>query len=84
MTPVSNETVRLGDDFFTGGLVGGVERPFAPVYSYRGLILIAADGEVRTGHTRLDHRVLQVRALDQRAAPRPQALPRRAYPYPTD
>ncbi len=84
IAPASNETVRLSDDFFRGGLVGGVERPFTPVYSYRGLILIAADGQVRTGHAGLEHRVLQTRALDQRAAPRPQAGPRRAWPYPSD
>lgn len=84
MAPASNETVRLGVDFFSGGLVGGVERPFAPVYSYRGLILIAADGQVRTGHAGLEHRVLQTRALDQRAAPRPLPAPRRVYPYRSD
>lgn len=75
------ETIRLSDGFFSGGLVGGVERPFAPLYSYRGLILIAADGHVRTGHAGLDHRVLQVRALDHRRAAVPQTAPRRAYPY---
>ena len=80
--PYSGETVRLSDDFFSGSLVGGVERPFLPVYSYRGMILIAADGQVRTRHAGLDHRVLQVRALDNRPAPAPHAVPRRSYPYP--
>ncbi|SDM16964.1 hypothetical protein [Maricaulis salignorans] len=74
------ETVRLGDDFFVGTLVGGVERPFAPVYSYRGVILIAADGRVRAGHAGLGHRARQVRALDHRTAPVPHVAPRRAYP----
>lgn len=78
----SSETVRLGDDFFSGNLVGGVERPFMPVYSYRGLILIAADGQARTGHAGPGHRIRQVRALDHRNAPLPHAAPRRAYPYP--
>ena len=78
----AGEPIRLSDDFFRGGLVGGVERPFVPLYSYRGVILIGADGQVRTGHAGLEHRVLQVRALDYRTAPVQQPLPRRAYPYP--
>lgn len=78
----AGEPIRLSDDFFSGGLVGGVERPFAPLYSYRGLILISADGQVRTGHAGLDHRVLQVRALDHRSVPVQQPMPRRAYPFP--
>tara|TARA_R110002096_G_scaffold131906_8_gene281999 strand:- start:2061 stop:2750 length:690 start_codon:yes stop_codon:yes gene_type:complete len=77
---IAGETVRLSDGFFTGGLVGGVERPFAPLYSYRGVILIAADGQVRTGHAGLAHRVLQVRALDNRPVPVPQPAVRRSYP----
>lgn len=77
---LAGETVRLSDGFFTGGLVGGVERPFAPLYSYRGVILIAADGQVRTGHAGLAHRVLQVRALDNRPVPVPQPAVRRSYP----
>lgn len=76
----TGDTVRLSNDFFTGGLVGGVERPFVPLYSYRGVILIAADGQVRTGHAGLAHRVLQVRALDNRAVPVPQPAVRRSYP----
>ncbi len=76
------ETVRLSDGFFSGGLVGGVERPFVPLYSYRGVILIAADGQVRTGHAGLAHRVGQVRALDNQAAPVRQPAARRSYPYP--
>lgn len=76
----AGETVHLSDGFFSGALVGGVERPYAPVYSYRGMILIAADGEVRTGHSALEHRVMQVRALDNRSAPVPHPAPRRAYP----
>ena len=79
---IAGETVRLSDGFFSGGLVGGVERPFVPLYSYRGVILIAADGQVRTGHDGLAHRVLQVRALDNRAASVPQPAARRSYPYP--
>ena len=78
----TGETVRLSDGFFDGALVGGVERPFVPLYGYRGLVLIAADGQVRTGHGGLEHRVLQVRALDQRTAPGPRTGPRRVYPYP--
>jgi hypothetical protein len=75
------ETVRLGDDFFNGGLVGGVERPVVPLYSYRGMILIAADGQVRTASSGLDHRILQVRALDNRQLAAPNTAPLRAYPY---
>jgi hypothetical protein len=76
------ETVRLDDSFFSGALVGGVERPFTPLYGYRGLILIAADGEVRSGNAGLQHRVLRVRAMDHRTAPVPHTGPRRVYPYP--
>ncbi|WP_417489214.1 hypothetical protein [Maricaulis sp.] len=81
-TAPQGETVRLGDDFFSGALVGGVERPFAPVYSYRGVILIAADGQVRTGHAGPGHRVRQVRALDHATvpAPVPHLAQRRVYP----
>ncbi|WP_203291047.1 hypothetical protein [Maricaulis parjimensis] len=77
------ERVVLQDDFFTGSLVGGVERPgFQPVYSYRGLILIGADGRVRTGFagppTSLTR---QVRAMDRPSIGRPVITPPRAYPY---
>jgi hypothetical protein len=74
------DTIRLSDEFFSGSLVGGVERPYAPVYSYRGMILIAADGQVRTGHTGPGQRVRQVQALDHRTVPVSRVGHRRAHP----
>ncbi len=41
------ETIRLSDDFFQGGLVGGVGRAPVIQYGYRGMIVI--DGSGRTG-----------------------------------
>lgn len=69
-------TVVLDEAFFASGLTGGVERPYRPVYVYRGLILIAADGEVRTGFAGWDRRVGTTRVMD-----RLPARPPRAYPY---
>jgi len=78
LTPArpSGERVVLDEAFFASGLAGGVERPQVPLYSYRGIILIGADGRVQTAHAGLAHRTRIVRAMD--AA---QAGPRRAYPY---
>ena len=78
------QRVHLSEDFFTGGLAGGVERPVQPLYSYRGLILIDARGRAWTGSAGLEHRVRTARAMD--AAPRrvvmpAPARPARAYPY---
>ncbi|WP_421924591.1 hypothetical protein [Maricaulis maris] len=39
-------TVRLSDDFFQGGLVGGVGRAPTIQYGYRGMIVIDASGRV--------------------------------------
>lgn len=75
--PPARETVTLDDSFFTGPLAGGVERPFTPLYSYRGIVLISASGEVRTRFAGLTHTTRQVRALDTRRA----HVPARAYPY---
>ena len=54
----------LPDAFFASGLTGGVERPYRPVFAYRGLILIAANGEVRQGFAGLERRVGTVRSMD--------------------
>jgi hypothetical protein len=75
-TRPSGERVVLDEAFFASGLAGGVERPQVPLYSYRGIILISADGRVQTAHAGLAHRTRIVRAMD--AA---QAGSRRAYPY---
>jgi hypothetical protein len=40
------DTVRLSDDFFQGGLVGGVGRAPAIQYGYRGMIVIDGSGRV--------------------------------------
>ncbi|WP_300542598.1 hypothetical protein [Maricaulis sp.] len=73
---VAPARVVLDDNFFASSLAGGVERPYRPLYSYRGIILIAADGEVRTGFAGLGHRIRTVRAIDA-----PAVRPPRAYPY---
>ena len=70
------EPVRLSDSFFTGPLAGGVERPFTPLYSYRGIVLISASGETRTGFSGVRHLTRRTRALDTHRGVRP-----RAYPY---
>lgn len=70
------ETVTLDDSFFTGPLTGGVERPFMPLYSYRGIVLISASGETRTGFSAVRHLTRRTRALDTH-----RAGPARAYPY---
>ncbi|GLK52828.1 hypothetical protein [Maricaulis virginensis] len=75
--PASRETLTLDPSFFTGALAGGVERPFTPLYSYRGIVLISASGEVRTRFAGLSHTARQVRAMDTRRA----HAPARAYPY---
>jgi len=75
--PPARETVTLDPGFFTGPLAGGVERPFTPLYSYRGIVLISASGEVRTRFAGLTHTTRQVRAMDTRRA----HAPARAYPY---
>lgn len=69
-------TVVLDEAFFASGLTGGVERPYRPVYIYRGMILIAADGEARTGYPGWDRRVGTARVMD-----RLPVRPPRAYPY---
>lgn len=71
------DTVVLPDAFFTSGLTGGVERPYRPVYAYRGLILIAADGEVRQGFAGLERRVGTVRSMERATT----STVRRSYPY---
>ena len=70
------EPVRLSDSFFTGPLAGGVERPFTPIYSYRGIVLISASGETRTGFSGVRHLTRRTRALDPH-----RTGPARAYPY---
>ncbi|MBO6763479.1 hypothetical protein [Maricaulis sp.] len=74
--PARRETVTLDPSFFTGPLAGGVERPFTPLYSYRGIVLIAASGEVRTRLAGMPHATRRVRAMDTQAR---AAV--RAYPY---
>ena len=74
--PASRETVTLDPGFFTGALAGGVERPFTPLYSYRGIVLISASGETRTGFSAVRHLTRRTRALDTH-----RAGPARAYPY---
>lgn len=70
------ERIVLDDSFFTGPLAGGVERRFEPIYSYRGMILVSASGEVRTGYSGRGHMTRRVRALDAG-----RHGPARAYPY---
>lgn len=67
--PARRETVTLDDSFFTGSLAGGVERPFTPIYSYRGIVLISASGETRTGYSAVRHLTRQVRELDRHPSP---------------
>jgi|GEM_PF-2572045 len=74
--PARRETVTLDDSFFTGPLAGGVERPFTPLYSYRGIVLISASGETRTGFSGVRHLTRRTRALDAH-----RGTPPRAYPY---
>ena len=74
--PVRHETVTLDDSFFNGPLAGGVERPFTPLYSYRGIVLISASGETRTGFSGVRHLTRRTRALDAH-----RGTPPRAYPY---
>lgn len=74
--PARRETVTLSDSFFTGPLAGGVERPFTPLYSYRGIVLISASGETRTGFSGVRHLTRRTRALDAH-----RGAPPRAYPY---
>lgn len=74
--PARRETVTLDDSFFTGPLTGGVERPFTPLYSYRGIVLISASGETRTGFSAVRHLTRRTHALDTH-----RAGPARAYPY---
>jgi len=70
------ETVVLSDSFFAGPLAGGVERSFTPLYSYRGIVLISASGETRTGFSGVRHLTRRTRALDAH-----RGTPPRAYPY---
>lgn len=74
--PVSGKPVVLPDSFFVAGSSGGVERPHRPIYTYRGLILIAADGRARTRldlvAPRLDYR----RAMDVRHRERERSFRR--------
>jgi hypothetical protein len=72
----SERTVVLDETFFASGLTGGVERPYRPLHVYRGVILIAADGEMRTGFPGWHRRVGTARVMD-----RLPAQPPRAYPY---
>jgi hypothetical protein len=77
----ANSVVTLPDTFFAGPSAGGVERYAPPLYSYRGLILIAADGRVSYGTSLLAHRSNIVRAMD-RIGPTPprSAYSQRVYP----
>jgi hypothetical protein len=76
------ETVTLGDEFFQGSLTGGVERPGAPLYNYRGLILIDASGRTSYGHNTLPHRPRVTRAMDATGYQPPRAsYPPRPRPH---
>jgi hypothetical protein len=73
--------VTLPDSFFRGSQTGGVERYSPPLYSYRGLILIAADGRVSYGASLLAHRSNIVRAMDRVGPTPPRSnTQQRAYP----
>jgi hypothetical protein len=79
--PRENTAITLPETFFSGPSSGGVERRSAPLYSYRGLILISADGRVSYGSSLLAHRSNIVRAMD-RVGPNPprSKAPQRVYP----
>ena len=69
-------SIILSRDFFDSPLAGGVETQ-APLYSYRGYILISANGQVSYGHRGLAHATLQIRAMDEAPLIPPRPFVRR-------
>ena len=64
--------VTLPDSFFAAASAGGVERPLAPLYSYRGIIVIDAAGQSSVRMAGLEHRRRVVRAMDRAHRPAPR------------